>query len=69
MRSALIQAYPGPNWKIRVQEMPTRQIVAVYKNLERTGNLKEHKWKKTTFKEPLKPNTEKYEQLTIWDFL
>ena len=69
MRSALVQAYPGPKWKLKVSEMEDRQVFAVYKNMQRRGNLKKHKWKDSIFMEPLPKQTEKYEQLTIWDFM
>ena len=42
MRSALVESYPGPRWKRRVQEMPEMQVLAAYKRLERQGELRKH---------------------------
>lgn len=62
MRSALSELYPGDNWKLKCQTMPDRQVVAIYKNMERTGRLKKKKPKK-------EPDIKKAEQLTIYDVL
>ena len=40
MRSALVATYSGTKWKNRVEHMPDFQVVAVYKRLERSGELK-----------------------------
>lgn len=42
MRCALIEVYPGPNWRKRVIEMEDKQVIATYKNMERKGNLYKH---------------------------
>lgn len=63
MRNALISAYPGPKWKLKVQEMDNRQVVAIYKNMEQTDRLT----KKPRLKK--EPGIKYCEQLTIWDIL
>lgn len=62
MRSALAEAYSGPKWRLKLQQMPDRQIVAIYKNMESRGNLKKHSKKK-------EPGVTKVTQLTIFDFM
>lgn len=63
MRNALVRVYPGPKWKSRVQAMDTRQVVAIYKNMERTDRL--------TGRNQLKrePGIKYCEQMTIWDLM
>lgn len=65
MRSAIMDAYKGPLWRMKVQEMPNRQVIAVYKDMLRRG---------TFDPKPKIKNTDKKEepkciQLTIWDIL
>ncbi len=63
MRSAIIKVYPGPKWKLSVQGMDARQVIAIYKNFIRTGKFNEPKKKKPVYAEP------RCEQLTIFDYL
>ena len=37
MRSAIIDAYPGRKWELKVNEMPERQVIAVYNHFLRAG--------------------------------
>ena len=63
MRNALIEAYPGPLWALKVKNMENRQVIAIYKNLKTKGKLYKHKWK--SLKEP----KIQYEQLNMFDLL
>ena len=64
MRCKVAEAYSGPLWRLKVQEMPDKQIIAVYKDMEQRGVFEPKKKPKTKLnKEP------KCEQLTIWDFI
>ena len=62
MRCALSELYSGDNWRLKCQTMPDRQVVAIYKNMERTGRLKKKKPKK-------EPGIKTAQQLTIYDVL
>lgn len=64
MRNALIQAYPGPIWKKKVIAMEDRQVVAIYKTMERTDRLVKRKPKRKK-----EPGIKYCEQITIWDIL
>lgn len=61
MRCALAELY-GPTWRLKCQTMPDRQVVAIYKNMERTGRLKKKKPKK-------EPDIRTALQITIYDVL
>lgn len=42
MRSILAEVYTGASWKERVGTMSNEQVFAVYKRLERSGELYKH---------------------------
>lgn len=42
MRTVLAEVYSGASWKERVGTMSNEQVFAVYKRLERTGELYKH---------------------------
>ena len=42
MRSALAEVYSGDSWKEKVKKMTDEQVLAVYKRLERAGQLFKH---------------------------
>jgi hypothetical protein len=63
MRNALIAAYPGDKWMLKVKAMDNRQVVAIYKNMERTDRLTSHKRLKK------EPGIKYCEQVTIWDLM
>ena len=42
MRSVLAEVYTGASWKERVGTMSNEQVFAVYKRLERSGELYKH---------------------------
>lgn len=42
MRSVLAEVYTGASWKERVGIMSNEQVFAVYKRLERSGELYKH---------------------------
>lgn len=41
MRAAIYDVYPGRKWKIKVQNMPDDQVVAVYYSFLEKGKFKE----------------------------
>ena len=61
MREKLADLYPGPNWRLKCQTMPERQVVAIFKNLEKKGRFlkKPDKKKRDPATEPI--------QITIFD--
>ena len=61
MRGALADLYPGPNWRLKCQTMPERQVVAIYQNLEKKGKLNKKKEKK------MEPGIFDAIQLSIYD--
>lgn len=63
MRNALAQIYSGPMWRLRVGGMSNRQVVAIYKSMEREGRLEKKKPKKQ------EPELKHCEQMTIWDIM
>lgn len=68
MRQAIANVYSGPTWRTKcLYEMSDNQVVAIYKDMERTGRLT----KKINKKRPKLPNYTEPEciQLSIWDFL
>ncbi len=40
MRTHLIAAYPGPNWKKKVDRMSDNQVIAVYSRLVKEKKIK-----------------------------
>lgn len=62
MRNALAQVYSGPTWRLRVSGMDDRQVIAIYKSMEREGRLEKKKLKK-------EPGIKKCEQLSIFDIM
>ena len=62
MRSRLAELYPGPKWRLRVMQMPERQVVAIYKNMSQNGRLKKHPIKKKK-----EPGIIKAVQMTMFD--
>lgn len=38
-RNAVSNAYPGPEWKAKVQKMSDEQVVAVYFRLKEQGRI------------------------------
>ena len=63
MRAAIEQVYAGPTWRLRVQAMDDRQVVAIYKSMKEEGRLDSSKEGSRT---KLKDNSQ---QITIWDIL
>ena len=57
MRCWLAEKYPGPNWRLKCQTMPERQVVAIYKSL---AQRQKRKLKK-------EPGIKYAVQLTIFD--
>lgn len=65
MRNRLYELYPGVSWKARVRNMPTNQVVAVYKSCEKYDRFnKRKKINKQNQKED-----GKYYQYTIFDYI
>ena len=63
MRNALSQVYSGPTWRLRVNGMDDRQVVAIYRCMQAEGRLHPHKRKRK------EPGIKRCEQITIWDIL
>lgn len=42
MRKTVAETYSGLSWKDRVKHMPDDQVLAVYKRMEREGELRIH---------------------------
>ena len=40
MRDWVKSAYPGPNWKVKVDKMSDSQIIALYYSLIKQGKIK-----------------------------
>ena len=40
MRDRIIEAYPGPNWKKKVDKMSDQQIIALFYSLVKQGKIK-----------------------------
>lgn len=57
MREELIKAYDGPAWRLRVEGMADRQVIAIYKNMQRRPRRKKPKLKEDGV------------QMNIWDLL
>ena len=39
MRTKIMELYPGPKWAMKVQHMPTRQVVALYNRFKSEGRF------------------------------
>lgn len=61
MRLALADLYPGPNWRLKCQTMPERQVVAIYRNLKLKGKFDKRN------KKPKEPGVLDAIQITIYD--
>lgn len=64
MRSALCELYTGPKWRLKVQGMPDRQVIAIYKDMQSKGRFTQKNKRKR--KEPKKATAI---QLTVFDVL
>lgn len=42
MRKTVAETYSGLSWKDRVKHMPDDQVLAIYKRMEREGELRIH---------------------------
>ena len=62
-REEIAKAYAGPAWKARVKSMADRQVIAIYKDMERENRLGKRPKENATYKEP------DCSQLSIWDFI
>ena len=62
MREEIANAYPGPNWRMSVQGMHDRQVIAVYKNFLARDQFRKAKKRKKDIGPPC-------EQMTIFDLL
>lgn len=65
MKHAIMEVYPGPTWRIRVQAMKDKQVIAIYKRMQ-CENVFEKAAKARKKKEQMK---EQGVQMTIWDFM
>ena len=62
MREEIIKAYSGPNWRLKVMGMPDRQVIAIYKDMNRKGRFLKKRRKEPKMKETCV-------QLNMWDLL
>lgn len=62
MRNALAEVYSGPVWRMRVSGMDDRQVIAIYKCMQKENRLHPKKLKK-------EPGIKKAQQLSMWDIL
>lgn len=62
MRNALVEVYSGPVWRMRVSGMDDRQVIAIYKCMQKENRLHPKKLKK-------EPGIKKVQQLSMWDIL
>lgn len=62
MREYIKNAYPGPNWRKRCDNMPANQVIAVYKSIR----SRRTKRPPIILDEAVKPEGR---QLTIWELL
>ena len=73
MREAVIAAYSGPVWRMKVLDMPDRQVIAIFRSMVDDGRLgkngkiirKPHQPSIKIASEFVEPECQ---QLTIWDF-
>ena len=63
MREAVIEAYAGPAWRLRVMAMGEKQVIAIYKDMLKRGYLD----KKPS--ENAINMSEEGVQMNIWDYL
>jgi hypothetical protein len=73
MREAVISVYSGPAWRLKVQEMPDRQVIAIFRSMVDEGRLTKNgilakRPHQPTFEVPKKKSEPQCIQLTIWDF-
>lgn len=62
MRELLLDVYGGPLWRMRLNEMSGKQIVAIYSEMERKGKLHGKNLSKK-----MEPGIKKATQLSIFD--
>ncbi len=65
MREEIIKVYPGQTWRLRVQGMEDRQVIAIYKHMKEE-NIFDKAAKARKQKAKMK---EQGVQMTIWDFM
>lgn len=70
MEDYVIKAYPGDRWKLRVQQMESRQVAAIYHNLINRKKVNKRKVKRSHSLSllPVDPYSN-YEQMTIFDYM
>lgn len=62
MRENLSKVYPSPNWRLRVNAMDDRRVIAIYRSMLERGGLKPKKSHKKK-----EPGIRKAIQLSIFD--
>jgi hypothetical protein len=75
MRDAVANVYSGPAWRLRVQEMSERQVIAIFKDMIEQGRLNKNgkrllrpsAAKKSD--NPVLKEQENSVQMTIWDIM
>ena len=74
MRDAVASVYSGPAWRLKVQEMSERQVIAIFKDMVEQGRLnnKGKRLVRPSFvkkPDPVLKEQEDSIQMTIWDYL
>ncbi len=64
MRLAISQVYPNTRWAIKCQNMPTRQVVAIYLKMKEKGEFDGRRKRVKTRRKEI----ESYHQMTLWDY-
>lgn len=64
MREAIAKVYDNPTWEYKVRRMADNQVIAIYKNFQRTGRF--DKKKATTLR---KGRNHNYRQMSIFDYV
>ena len=74
MRQAVISVYAGPAWRMRVQEMEDRQVIAIFKSMVEEGRLNKSgkllmRPSQPKRSNPLLKEQDDSIQMTIWDYM
>ena len=72
MRTAIIDVYSGPTWRLRVLGMEDRQVIAIYKHMKQEGTFERvrlERRKREKMQEKSAFPSENAQQITIWDIL
>ena len=63
MRAAITKVYDNPTWAYKVRRMADNQVIAIYRNMQKTGRLDKKRQSGTLRK------GNNYRQMTIFDYV